>query len=421
MPSIEELKDAIGVMAGNKVDTETFNSSIEELKAMVEKRTKDISEDIKKDHGTIDEKVLQLQEDFKKQLADAVKEMGTAFINTSQNKNSDLPDEKIYGKTLGEFLWKVKSNDIELKALAENAGSSGGYLVPNYWSREILKIALERSFVRDLRPTRIDLPGPVFDIPSIISTSRSGSYYGGIKTYWGTENTDLEAGESDPKFGKVSLNACKLYGYTESYEDLTRDSIVTIGQLLQDLFGKAIAFEEDYTFIQGDGVGKPLGILSSPCLATVSRATASQIHTIDIVNCLARFTGDLSNAAFLANQETLPYLYTLSDRAGNYVWIPGMNGNIAGRSPGSLYGVPLIITEKVPALGTKGDLTLGDFSNYVIGDLEGLRIEESTHWKFGPDKRAWKIVKRVDGKPWLDSKITPKQGSSTLSPFVAVE
>lgn len=420
MPSIDELVTSISEMSSKKVSIEDFTKSIDELKEMVDKRSNDIKDDVKKDHGTIDDKILQMQTDFQKQLADAVKEMGSAFVTSNGSQEKDIPDEKTYGKSIGDFFWKVKNNAAELKALSENTGASGGYLVPNYWSRNILKRALEGSIVRGLNPSRIDLPSPKFEIPSIKSTSNSGSYYGGIITYWGNEASNLESGDSAPKFGKVNLDACRLYGYCESYEDMNRDSIVAIGPLLQQLFGDAIAFEEDYTFIQGDGVAKPLGILSAPCLATVSRATATQINTIDIVKCLARFTGNMGNAVWLANQETIPYLYTLSDRAGNYVWIPGMSGNIASKSPGSLYGIPLIITEKVPTLGTAGDLTLADFSNYLIGDLQGIRVEESTHFKFGTDKRAWKIVKRVDGKPWLDTAITPKQGSSTLSPFVAV-
>jgi hypothetical protein len=42
------------------------------------------------------------------------------------------------------------------------------------------------------------------------------------------------------------------------------------------------------------------------------------------------------------------------------------------------------------------------------------------HFKFQNDQEVWRIVKRVDGQPWLDSAITPRAGGSTLSPFIGI-
>lgn len=417
MPDIQELIGEIKDMAKQKVSVDDFTTKIDELKSQIDKRNTDVEADLKKQYGDINDRMEKAAKDFEEKLTNAVKEMGTAFKNTGEKDGKNKPDEAKYGKDFGNFLWKVKTEDTQLKALSENTGADGGFLVPDYWSNEILKISIEDSIIRNIGPKTIDMPGPKFDIPAIKSTSQSGSVYGGIITYWGKESTNLSSNDTKPAFGKISLDANKLYGYTESYEDLNMDAMTAIGPLLQEMFGDAIAFEEDYQFINGDGVGKPLGVAQAACRATVSRGTASQIHTDDVVGMLARFSGKLDKAVWIANQSTLTYLLTLQDAAGNYILFPGMSGNIAGISPGSLYGIPIILSEKAQALGTEGDLILGDWSNYIVGDLHGLRVEESKDYKFGEDIRCWKVVKRVDGKPWLDSTITPKHGS-TLSPFV---
>ena len=44
----------------------------------------------------------------------------------------------------------------------------------------------------------------------------------------------------------------------------------------------------------------------------------------------------------------------------------------------------------------------------------------SPHFKFGNDMTAYRIIERVDGRPWLQSAITPKNGGSALSPFVKI-
>jgi len=416
MPTIEELVQKIDTLSNQRVSSDVFKTSLDELKAMVEKRNDDVKVELKSHYETA---MKAASEEFAEKLRLSMVEMGKTFT-TSGETGEDLPDEKTYGKSFGEFLTKVKYTPESLKVLGENTGSAGGYLVPTTWSKRILKRAIEKGLVRTFGPSLIDMPTPKFEVPTITSTSNSSNFYGGIMTYWGSETTDLEAGITQPTFGQVNLDAGKLYGYAESSEDLAQDAIIAIGPLLQQLFGDAIAFEEDYAFINGNGVGKPLGVVNAPCRVTVSRATATQINTIDIVNMLSRFSGSMDNAVWLANQTVLPYLYTLQDAGGNYILFPGMSGNIAGRSPGSIFGIPLVISEKAQALGTSGDLILGDWSNYLIGDLRGLRIEESKDFKFGTDKRCWKIVKRVDGKPWLNSAITPRNGGSTLSPFVLI-
>jgi HK97 family phage major capsid protein len=133
---------------------------------------------------------------------------------------------------------------------------------------------------------------------------------------------------------------------------------------------------------------------------------------------IARFKGSLDRAIFVINQTCLPQIYTLQDNNGNFIFNPGYNSSIASKSPGTLYGIPMLLTEKAEALGTEGDIGLYDLGQYLIGDRSGLRIEESMHYQFNTDKNSWRFVKRVDGKPWMNSAITPYKGSDTLSPFV---
>jgi HK97 family phage major capsid protein len=85
----------------------------------------------------------------------------------------------------------------------------------------------------------------------------------------------------------------------------------------------------------------------------------------------------------------------------------------------TILGRPVIFTEKTPALTTTGDINFVDLSYYLIGDRQIMQASSSPHFKFSTDKTAFKFIERVDGRPWLQSAITPKNNSSsTLSPFV---
>ena len=86
-----------------------------------------------------------------------------------------------------------------------------------------------------------------------------------------------------------------------------------------------------------------------------------------------------------------------------------------------LLGPPIYITEKVPANDATNDLSLVDFSHYLIGDRQVIQADSSPHFKFSSDKTAYKILERVDGRPWVNTALTPRNNSSnTLSPYVGV-
>ena len=48
-----------------------------------------------------------------------------------------------------------------------------------------------------------------------------------------------------------------------------------------------------------------------------------------------------------------------------------------------------------------------------------MSASSSPHYKFANDQTAYRIIERVDGRPWLQSALTPHNNSSnTLTAFV---
>jgi hypothetical protein len=84
-----------------------------------------------------------------------------------------------------------------------------------------------------------------------------------------------------------------------------------------------------------------------------------------------------------------------------------------------LYGRPVIPVEQAPALGTVGDITLADLTQYSI--LQGPpQMALSVDVAFLTDETVFRFALRVDGKPLWASPITPYNGGSTRSPFVSL-
>lgn len=401
--SIKEIQSAITEALSNSAS----KADLERLQGQFMERLNAKSQD----NVDVDAILAKQQSQFEAKMAEMFEQQKkSAFVGQAQKQS------------FGDFLVKARTHDAGLremtrKALAEGTGADGGYLVPEEFMAEVQRVQLEETVVRANGARVLNMNSNIMRIPALnIASNASGSVFGGISANWTGEAETKTA--SAPKFKQVTLEAKKLVGYVESSDELNNDSIVSMGGLLQDLFTQTIAFEEDSAFLTGNGVGKPLGIVNAPATVAVTRTTASKVGTVDLVAMLARFYRKGGSPVWIINQSVLPEIYKLKDENSNYILLPGSNSNISGALPTSIYGIPVIVTEKLPALGTSGDILLADMRYYLIGDRQRITIDESIHVKFQTDEKSWRFVTRVDGQPWIDSAITPRAGGSTLSPFV---
>jgi HK97 family phage major capsid protein len=300
----------------------------------------------------------------------------------------------------------------------------GGFLIPEELRSEILQVALETAVVRP-RATVIPMSSLRVPIPMIDDTSHASSILGGVVGYWTEESAALT--ESQASFGRVVLDAKKLTAYAEVPNELLMDAPAFEG-FFSGTFPKAISWFEDVAFMTGTGVGEPLGFINSPCSVQVAIESGQLTKTIvweNIVKMYAQMLPtSLGRAVWIASIDIFPQLATMAlsvGTGGGPVWIGNYSGGQGGMDtpPISILGRPVYFTEKPGPLGTTGDITFVDLSYYLIGDRMRMESSSSEHYKFANDKTAYRVIERVDGRPWLQSAITPHNGSSNLlSPVV---
>ncbi len=303
-------------------------------------------------------------------------------------------------------------------AFSENVPSEGGFLVPERLRAELLRVALETSVVRP-RARVIPMDSLRVPFPAIDSTSNVSSVFGGIVAYWTEEGATLTG--SQPVFRRLVLDAKKLTAYTDVPNELISDSAISFQAFIDEIFPQALAFYEDIAFFSGGGVGEPLGFLSNDATITVTKESGQAATTIVWENILKMYArmlpSSLGRAVWIAAPNTFPELATMAlsvGTGGSAVWV----NNGAVGPPLSILGRPLIFSEKAKTLGTAGDINFVDLDFYLIGDRQVMSAKSSEHFKFQTDETSYRIIERLDGRPWLNSAITPQNNSDTLSPFV---
>lgn len=326
-----------------------------------------------------------------------------------------------------EKLRKWEASDYVKAAtgMGESISSDGGALVPTAFRNQLLMNALEASIVFG-RSTFIPMATNSVDVPSIEVTSHASNFFGGVVAYWADEGTAATA--SKPKPARITLTLNSLKGLCYVTDELLQDSPISLEGLLPTMFSQAISFQMDEKFLTGNGGGCPLGVLNAP--ATVSQAkesgqAATTIVAENIVKMYSRmYPPSIPNAVWVANIDAFPQLATMSIAVGTGGSLVGLLSNQQAQAAPTLtlLGRPVIFTEKVPTLGTVGDIMFCDFSQYMIGakSATGAAMQSSIHLKFDQHETAFRIMQRMDGQPWWKSALTPRISSTTLSPFVSL-
>lgn len=340
--------------------------------------------------------------------------------------DAEFPDVKKYMQAIWHKTRTTEATNDQhrIKDIQNTFGSTvpadGGFLIPEYLRSELLRVALERAVVRP-RARVIPMETLTVPFPMIDSTSNASNVYGGVTAYWTEEAASLT--DSSPTFGRVKLEAKKLTAYSEIPNELFSDSIISLEMFIGEIFPEALAWFEDVAFIRGTGVGEPLGFLNAPAAVSVAKETGQAAATIVWENLVKMYSrilpSSLDRAVWIAHIDTFPELATMAlsvGTGGSAIWL--QNG--VGTPPMSILGRPVIFTEKVSTLGTVGDISLVDFGYYLIGDRQAVQMDTSPHFRFQNDITAVRLISRLDGRPWLQSAITPNQGSNTLSPIVTL-
>jgi HK97 family phage major capsid protein len=340
-----------------------------------------------------------------------------------------------YGETLAQFLVDISPKAFMTQELADkrtalkNAAASsgepasGGFLVPEAFRAELLSLSLEASVVRP-RARIVPMETSRVVYPYIDSTSHASNVFGGVQGYWTPESgqmTDVAA-----TFGRLALEAWKLTAFANVPNELIADSALSFEAFIRSTFPQALAYFADVAFLSGNGAGQPLGILTDGNAARVSVAkesgqAADTIVWENIVKMYARMLPQsLGSAVWVVSPDVFPELATMAlsvGTGGGPIWL----NNGVGGPPATILGRPVVISEKVENLGDQGDINFIDFSYYLVGDRQAMTVSSSEHFRFQNGETSFKFVERLDGRPWLQSALTPRNGGSTLSPFVTLD
>lgn len=435
---VQLTKEFMNKPAGERIDLAPADADTLILRGLAEHVSDDpLAPVVKK---TMEQAMTRLTDGINGAVDLALKRFSQAQSKSKKNAVPAIFGEAASGDpkhSFGDWLLAVRRNDArylseeyqshfaewdgprQKAAMNTGTGSQGGYTVPTEFIPRVLDSAAERAIVRP-RATVIPMTSRSVQVPALdittAPTAGDTSFFGGLVARWMEEAGSIN--ETEPTFKQIELVAHELSGYSKVSNQLLADNAVGLEALLIRLFGGAIAWFEDYAFLRGDGVGKPLGVVGGAAghAKSVTRNGAGAFALVDA----AKMIGSLlpgwnpKTTAWVISPTVVQQVLQLGSTSASVNFLTSYQ-----EAPKmQLLGFPIEVSEKLPALGTAKDVLLCDFQHYLVGDRQQIEIAYSEHVAFLNNQGVWRFVCRVDGQPWLRTTVTLSDASSTVAPYV---
>ncbi len=325
--------------------------------------------------------ILERQAEMEKQLnaptSEAVK--NTPY-GTKPEKTGRASDE--YKNNF--WLTMRNKNAFQAKnSLSIGEDSEGGYLVPSEFESTLIDKLAEENIIRGL---------------ATIITSANGDKKIPVVASHGAANWTDEGGqysENDDTFGIINLGAHKLTSIIKVSEELLNDSAFNLETYIAQEFSRRMSAAEEAAFINGDGTGKPTGILKD-AETGVTSASANAITSDEIIDLYHSLkTPYRKNAVFITHDSTIRAIRKLKDSNGQYMWQPGLQSG----QPDTILNRPIYTSAYAPEIGSGNKIMLfGDLSFYWISDRQGRLFQRLNELYAATGQVGFKVSQRVDGK-----------------------
>lgn len=315
------------------------------------------------------------------------------------------PDEKsqdIEGKEkAAEYIKAVFGRDTaQVKALSEGTAADGGYIVPEAFSTELIRIAPNYGVVRRMA-RNYPVPGDGYKIhlPTVGSVTVS------------RVNEKAVIPSSQPTFGRSTITIKKIAGLVPMSNELLKDANMDTVNILTTLFAEAFAKYEDEWGFLGKGAGE--GIFQNTSVPVVQMATGldtyveiDQDHLLDLLGSIDEAA--LTGARWFMSFSVFIALMRLEDSTGRKLITEP-----TGTQPATLFGLPITFVRAMPktsdgsqpatkflAVGNLDYMLFADKKEYELKISQEATITDTDGTTpinlFEQDMSAVRVIERVD-------------------------
>src|SRR6266496_2408402 len=262
-------------------------------------------------------------------------------------------------------------------------------IVPTDFYDQLIAHLIEVSGVMQCGPTVLNTGGgETLQVPKTTahSTAASAAQAGLIPS-------------ADPTFSMQPLSAYKYGILLQVARELIDDTAVDLLGYLAMQAGRALGNAFGTDLVNGTGTAQPSGIVTTATTGVTGATTGvsgapSYANLVDLEYSVIAPYRQSRSCYWLAADKTIGGFRKITDTVGRPIWEPSA---VLG-SPDLLLGKPLVADPFMPAQATGAKcIAFGDFSQYFVRLVGGVRFERSDDFAFGTDLVTFRAILRGDG------------------------
>jgi HK97 family phage major capsid protein len=412
----ERLTSLLGDAEAMKADAEAGTKTADEVKAFMDEVRPEI-EQLKTDRK--EREATAAMEEVKGQLTtlhtaieDLRKPQGIFVVGERGEEKAESDDPYISGsasvyadikaankgnqKALSRLTEGFEGLTEEGKAMTEGVDAQGGYLVRPQVERQLVE-AIELDNVMRQLCSQLTVNTNSLQLDQLGLTTTAG---------WVAELAQKPE-STGMTLAMVTANVFTAAGLATISNQLLADSNPAVDQLVTRDLAKRLTAVEESAFLTGSGSGQPLGLLNTPGLGATPLTSTT---VVDLLNAILDAVAGVETALDTAGNLTIlmhPRTWTRilkgADSQGAYFIDPtgGPQDPRTGlRGPAkSLWGYRVVTSNRIPTnlgAGTnESRVVVGDFSEALILDRQGITVDESPHVYFTTNQTVFRAEKRV--------------------------
>lgn len=267
---------------------------------------------------------------------------------------------------------KENSDLVESRAQSEGVGSQGGYTVPDSFRNKIIERMKAFGGIGDVVENITTDTGAVLPWPTIDDTANSAEIVNENGAW--VAQADLALGTNDLHAYTYATGGSNGNGILLPRE-LTQDTGIDLEGLVTRKLGERLARALAPHLVTGDGVNKPLGLVTGLTGVQVTHTGIKYDDLIAIIHSLDPAYRE-SGCRWAFNDLTLKAIRLIKDSNGDPIWRPltaTMATNAEGGSNGTLLDYPVTIDQGFPNINLASNTTnFGAFGNLAQGYVKRL-------------------------------------------------
>ena len=307
------------------------------------------------------------------------------------------PDTKSEDNAAAEFrsnfvlYLRGKMDEKQFRAMTAGTATAGAELVPPEFQKQVLAKILEYGVIMSrayLVPTTTN---GELSVPTIDDTANAGA--------WTAEAGAITA--ADFVTGDKTMKAYKATTAIVVSREFLEDAFFDVETYIIELLAIRLGRVFEAAFINGDGTGKPYGIVADTGTKALTSTASIVVDEADALRLVGAIQPTSRNGAeYFASDSMIMAMAGWVDGNGRPLLQVASDATQANGLTYTLHGYPVVPNYELGDAVTAGDVPLifGNAKNYWVRMVRNILVQRSDEVNILNDQIVFVATVRLDGK-----------------------